>query len=73
MPAPDLWRRAPSFLLRRRAGRLEAAHADLLAADPTTGSTVAEVAARWGFAHQGRFAAAYRPRYGQAPSTTLHT
>jgi AraC-like DNA-binding protein len=56
-----------------RAARLDAAHADLLAADPTTGSTVAEVAARWGFAHQGRFAAAYRPRYGQAPSTTLHT
>lgn len=56
-----------------RAVRLEAAHADLVAADPTTGVRVPEVAARWGLAHPGRFAAAYRTRYGQAPSTTLHT
>ncbi|MEX5303933.1 helix-turn-helix transcriptional regulator [Kocuria sabuli] len=56
-----------------RAGRLEAAHADLVAADPATGVSVAVIAARWGFAHPGRFAAAYRDRYGQAPSVTLHT
>lgn len=56
-----------------RAGRLEAAHAELVAADPATGVSVAVIAARWGYAHSGRFAAAYRDRYGQAPSVTLHT
>ncbi|WP_344121161.1 AraC family transcriptional regulator [Kocuria aegyptia] len=56
-----------------RSARLEAVHRDLLAADPTTGTTVEAVAARWGFAHRGRFAAAYRAGFGQAPSTTLHT
>ncbi|WP_188537207.1 helix-turn-helix transcriptional regulator [Kocuria dechangensis] len=55
-----------------REARLEAAHRDLLAADPTTGATVEAVAARWGFAHRGRFAAAYRERFGHAPSSTLH-
>lgn len=53
--------------------RLEAARADLQAADPTQGDTVAAVAARWGFTHLGHFAAAYRERYGQAPATTLRT
>ncbi|MFJ6698480.1 AraC family transcriptional regulator [Streptomyces sp. NPDC091272] len=33
--------------------------------------TVAEVAYRWGFAHLGRFAAAYRARFGETPSQTL--
>jgi AraC-like DNA-binding protein len=33
--------------------------------------SVAEVAARWGFSHLGRFAAAYRKRYGESPSHTL--
>lgn len=55
-----------------RSLRLEAAHADLLAADPIT-TTVAEIAARWGFTHLGRFAAAYRQRYGRNPGTTLGT
>ncbi|AXE28158.1 AraC family transcriptional regulator (plasmid) [Streptomyces globosus] len=54
-----------------RAVRLAAAHADLAAADPSTGATVSAVAARWGFAHTGRFAAAYRRRYGSSPSATL--
>ncbi len=54
-----------------RALRLEAAHADLLAADLTTGDTVQEIAARWGFTHTGRFAGAYRTRYGRNPTTTL--
>jgi AraC-like DNA-binding protein len=40
-------------------------------ADPGDGTTVTEVALRFGFAHTGRFAAAYRRRYGQAPSATL--
>ncbi|MFI8961603.1 helix-turn-helix domain-containing protein [Streptomyces sp. NPDC053493] len=53
-----------------RQVRLARARADLRAADPRT-TTVTEVAVRWGFAHQGRFAAAYRRAYGEAPSETL--
>ncbi|MGK7221910.1 helix-turn-helix transcriptional regulator [Kocuria flava] len=55
-----------------RALRLAAAHTELLSADPAT-STVAVIAARWGFAHPGRFAAAYRQRYGQAPAQSLYS
>jgi transcriptional regulator GlxA family with amidase domain len=54
-----------------RRARLAGAHADLLAADPTTGDTVAAIAARWGFAQPGRFARHYRSVYGVLPSTTL--
>jgi AraC-like DNA-binding protein len=50
--------------------RLERAHETLRRADPTR-VTVASVAHRWGFAHLGRFASAYRVRYGAAPSRTL--
>ncbi len=56
-----------------RAARLDAVHHDLQAADPFTGATVEAIAARWGFAHRGRFAAAYRQRYGQPPATTLRS
>lgn len=56
-----------------RAARLDAVHRELVAADPTTGTTVEAVAARWGFTHRGRFAAAYRDRHGQAPATTLRS
>lgn len=61
----------PMAYLRRV--RLERAHAELLAADPTTGATVAEVASRWGFANLGRFAATYRNCYGRSPRATLHS
>ncbi|HEX8343502.1 MAG TPA: AraC family transcriptional regulator [Actinoplanes sp.] len=50
--------------------RLERVHETLRQADPAR-TTVAEVAYRWGFAHLGRFARAYRHRYGRAPSETL--
>ncbi|MCC5578419.1 AraC family transcriptional regulator [Microtetraspora sp. AC03309] len=50
--------------------RLARVHEELRAGDPAR-CTVTTVAARWGFLHQGRFAAAYRARYGQAPSVTL--
>lgn len=50
--------------------RLERAHDDLRRHD-ADGATVAAVAHRWGFAHLGRFARAYRDRYGVAPSVTL--
>ncbi|GCD44730.1 AraC family transcriptional regulator [Streptomyces paromomycinus] len=59
----------PMHYLRRV--RLAHAHADLLAADPTTGSTVTAVATRWGFARPGRFAAAYHAAYGCPPRQTL--
>lgn len=55
-----------------RTVRLDRARAALMAADPTAGATVTEIAARWGFGHQGRFAAQYRRVYGELPSTTLY-
>ncbi|MFE0209360.1 helix-turn-helix transcriptional regulator [Streptomyces sp. NPDC058992] len=61
----------PLTYLRRV--RLARAHADLEAADPRAGVTVAGIATRWGFAHQGRFAAAYRRMYGTSPGATLRS
>jgi AraC-like DNA-binding protein len=52
--------------------RLAAAHQDLVTADPTTGDTVKDIAARWGFAHPGDFARRHRAAYGVNPSHTLH-
>jgi AraC-like DNA-binding protein len=54
-----------------RRVRLDAAHRALEAADPTQGDTVAAVAARWGFAHPGRFSVYYRQAYGRSPGDTL--
>jgi len=48
--------------------RLARAHEDLLEGRV---HTVAEAAYRWGFGHLGRFAGAYRVRYGVKPSETL--
>ncbi|GAA0316452.1 hypothetical protein GCM10010302_64440 [Streptomyces polychromogenes] len=59
----------PLAYLRRV--RLAQVHAELQAADPAGPVTVTEVAARWGFGHAGRFAAAYRAAYGASPSQTL--
>jgi AraC-like DNA-binding protein len=50
--------------------RLDRAHESLRRADPSQ-LTVAAVAHRWGFAHLGRFASAYRLRFGESPSATL--
>jgi AraC-like DNA-binding protein len=58
----------PLQYLRRL--RLHYAHQDLLAADRMN-DTVTDIAARWGFAHTGRFAVLYRQSYGQSPHTTL--
>ncbi|WP_406438513.1 AraC family transcriptional regulator [Streptomyces sp. NBC_00631] len=60
----------PMAYLRRV--RLAQAHHDLLVADPAAGATVAGIAARWGFAHPGRFAALYRAAYATGPADTLH-
>ncbi|MEV7181922.1 helix-turn-helix transcriptional regulator [Kitasatospora sp. NPDC093679] len=57
-------------LAHLRTVRLDAAHRELLAADPAT-ATVTGIAMRWGFGHVGRFAAHYREAYGTTPSTTL--
>ncbi|MFD0689131.1 helix-turn-helix transcriptional regulator [Actinomadura fibrosa] len=56
-----------------RRVRLEHAHRELRAADPTQGTTVKAVAARWGFAKPDRFTAAYREAFGVLPSQTLRT
>ncbi|MEU5179662.1 helix-turn-helix transcriptional regulator [Streptomyces longwoodensis] len=58
-------------LAHLRRVRLAHAHHELLAADPRDGTTVTQVAARWGFAHPGRFAALYRAAYGRSPHRTL--
>lgn len=52
------------------AARVSAAHADLVAADPAV-TSVAQVAARWGFPATSRFAQAYRDAYRVDPQSTL--
>lgn len=61
----------PSGYVRRV--RLEHAHRELQAADPTQGATVAMIAARWGFPKASHFSALYRQAYGAPPSHTLRT
>ncbi|MEW5809753.1 MAG: helix-turn-helix domain-containing protein [Actinomycetota bacterium] len=53
-----------------RQVRLAHAHAELAAGERSS-TTVADVAARWGFAHSGRFAVYYREQYGESPHATL--
>ncbi|NMO93161.1 helix-turn-helix transcriptional regulator [Actinomycetospora sp. TBRC 11914] len=65
-------RNQPPLAYLRRV-RLERAHRDLQAGDPTRGDTVVAIAARWGFAHPGRFAGEYRHFYGRPPSETLRS
>lgn len=54
-----------------RRVRMERAHRDLQAGDPTRGDSVSAIAARWGFTHHGRFAVEYRRAYGCSPGHTL--
>jgi AraC-like DNA-binding protein len=56
-----------SYLQTVRLGR---AHEALQREDPAR-VTVAAVAHRWGFTHLGRFASAYRKRFGVTPSESL--
>jgi transcriptional regulator GlxA family with amidase domain len=60
----------PMSYLRRV--RLERAHAELLRGDPAR-VRVTDVAVRWGFCHQSRFAQQYRDRFGELPSRTLRS
>lgn len=50
--------------------RLMRAHDELCRSSPGE-TSVTQVALRWGFGHQGRFAAYYRARFGRSPSHTL--
>lgn len=50
--------------------RLERIHEELAVGDASELS-VTDVALKWGITHTGRFAAAYRRKYGVAPSATL--
>lgn len=59
----------PMAQLRRV--RLDRAHEDLRNASPDDGTTVTQVAARWGFPSPSRFSTLYRAEYGQLPSHTL--
>ena len=53
-----------------KAVRLEHANRDLMTADPG-GTSVTDIALKWGFGHLSSFAQDYRERYGEAPSATL--
>ena len=57
---------SPMQLLRNL--RLDKIRQELLSA--SVDSNVSEVAMRWGYTHLGRFAAAYRKRFGEAPNET---
>ena len=59
---------APMAYLREV--RLARVHEELRVAGPGEAS-VTDVAYRYGFVHLGRFAGAYRARYGRSPSETL--
>jgi AraC-like DNA-binding protein len=60
----------PLGYLRRL--RLHHARQDLIAGERPR-DTVTAIAARWGFAHTGRFAVMYREAYGESPHTTLRS
>jgi AraC-like DNA-binding protein len=59
---------SPMSYLRRL--RLDHVRRELLRSDPAL-VRVTEVAMRWGFFHQSRFAQQYRDRFGELPSATL--
>jgi transcriptional regulator GlxA family with amidase domain len=52
-----------------KRSRLRRTREQLLAA--SAGTTVREVALRWGFSHLGRFSADYQQTFGESPSQTL--
>lgn len=58
----------PMAYLRRI--RLDHVRGELLRGDPAV-TRVTDVALRWGFIHQSRFAQQYRERFGERPSQTL--
>lgn len=59
---------SPMSYLRRL--RLDHVRSELLSSDPGT-VRVTDVAMKWGFYHQSRFAQQYRERFNELPSATL--
>jgi AraC-like DNA-binding protein len=57
-------------LLHLRQLRLEAARSALVD-EAVIGTTIADIARRFGYANSGRFSTHYRNEYGEAPSATL--
>ncbi len=55
-----------------RRVRLNRAHRELQAADPSV-DTVMAIAERWGFSHAGRFSSLYKRTFGTPPSKTLRS
>ena len=72
--------RSVQYMFRRHLGttpleylrrvRLDRAHRELQAADPSV-DTVMAIAGRWGFTHAGRFSSIYKQVFGNPPSRTL--
>lgn len=60
-----------SPLLHLRQLRLEAAR-DALVAEAESGTTVADVARRFGYANSGRFSTHYRDAFGESPAASLN-
>lgn len=52
-----------------RDARLDKVHEALRRAEPA--ESILQIAGNWGFGHMGRFAAAYRKRFGESPAETL--
>ena len=48
--------------------RLEKVHHELCG--NLTAASITDIASKWGFTHMGRFASAYKKRYGETPSST---
>ncbi|MEX6430537.1 helix-turn-helix transcriptional regulator [Ferrimicrobium acidiphilum] len=61
-------RTSPTVFLRDL--RLDRIRADILTSG-TQAETLGRIAERWGMHHYGRFAQAYRARFGETPSATL--
>ena len=53
-----------------RIYRLNAAHRELLAADPQV-TTVTSISLKWGFSHPGRFSSIHRKMFNETPSEAL--
>ncbi len=57
-----------AYVRRVRLGKVRA---ELLGSDPTT-ARVTDIATKWGFFHQSRFAQQYYAQFNELPSVTLH-
>ncbi len=60
----------PMAFLKQR--RLEAVRLELLSAEPA-GTSVSEIAVRYGFSELGKFSVSYKAAFGESPSETLRS